>query len=165
MPGTQAWDDASKRKAEAIRDAINAKLPGRATARSTLGFVPKPDGGKFALVDQWEVHVDNVTGINTDPGDKKKIRGHLGETDSAKITNRSTTKMSLPTGSFGGDGTSKATGIDPLGDPSIIQFGLLNGQLDIVGGDRIPTTLAACVTYKALPGPAITEIEQPDLCG
>jgi len=38
---------------------------------------------------------------------------------------------------MGGDGTSVATGIDPLGDPSVIQIGLLDDQLQIVGGDHI----------------------------
>jgi hypothetical protein len=139
MPGTDAWDAASKLKAEAIRDAVNAKLPGRATARPTLAFVPKSDGGKFDVVRQWEVHIDNVTGINTGPEDKKKIRGRLGETDAAKVTNRPASKMSLPIGSMGGDGVSAATGIDALGDPSVVQLGLLNEQLEIVGGDHLAT--------------------------
>jgi hypothetical protein len=139
MPGTDAWDAASKLKAEAIRDAVNAKLPGRATARPVLAFVPKSDGGKFDVVRQWEVHIDNVTGINTGPEDKKKIRGRLGETDAARVTNRPASKMSFPIGSMGGDGVSAATGIDALGGPSVVQLGLLNEQLDIVGGDHIAT--------------------------
>jgi len=137
-PGTQAWDDASQAKAQAIAFAINTQMPGeRATVLQTVGFVPTKDGRKFGVVLQWEVHIENVTGIDLSRQDKMQRRSPFGETDQSRLTNRSTSKVSLPEGSLGGDGTTVATGLDPLGDSSVIQIGLLDPQLNIVGGDHL----------------------------